>query len=291
MSAAAAVLHAGAARLRSAGIEEARREARLLLSYCSGVPVEQLFAHPETEIAGAAAERFEAALLRRLGREPLSHILGVREFWSLPFQVSGEVLDPRPDSESIVALALDLIAPRRLLDLGTGSGCLLCALLHELPAASGIGIDRSPAALRIAAANAQALGLAGRARFVLSDWGAALDEAFDLVVSNPPYIPAGEIAALAPEVAAHEPRAALDGGADGLDAYRAIALQLHRLLAPEGVAIFEIGAGQEADVAGILAAAGFPLLQARADLGGHVRALAVCRPDAKIRVGQSTPPR
>lgn len=291
MSAAAAVLHAGAARLRSAGIEEARREARLLLSHCSGVPVEQLFAHPETEIPGPAAERFEAALLRRLGREPLSHILGVREFWSLSFQVSGEVLDPRPDSESIVALALDLIAPRRILDLGTGSGCLLCALLHELPAASGLGIDRSPAALRIAAANAEALGLAPRARFALSDWGAAVGEAFDLVVSNPPYIASSEIAALAPEVAAHEPRAALDGGADGLDAYRAIALQLDRLLAAEGAAVFEIGAGQEADVAGILAAAGFPLLATRADLGGHVRALAVCRPDAKIRVGQSTPPR
>jgi len=287
MSSAGALLAAGAAKLRAAGIDEARREARLLLSHCTGVPAEQLFAHPETAVAAAAAARFEAVLERRAAREPVSHILGKREFWGLPFTVSGAVLDPRPDSETVVALALDLIAPRRILDLGTGSGCLLCALLHELPGASGVGIDRSAEALRVAAGNAAALGLGDRAKFVLSDWGAAIDERFELIVSNPPYIPAAEIAALAPEVAAHEPRAALDGGADGLDAYRAIAAQLPRLLTNEGRAVFEIGAGQEAAVAAILAAAGFAVVEARADLGGHVRALGICRADAINNLGQS----
>lgn len=288
MSSAGALLAAGAAKLRAAGIEEARREARLLLSHCTGVPAEQLFAHPETAVAAAAAARFEAVLERRAAREPVSHILGKREFWGLPFTVSGAVLDPRPDSETVVALALDLIAPRRILDLGTGSGCLLCALLHELPGASGVGIDRSAEALRLAAGNAAALGLGDRARFVLSDWGTAIDERFELIVSNPPYIPAAEIAALAPEVAVHEPRAALDGGADGLDAYRAIAAALPRLLTEDGRAVFEIGAGQEAAVTAILAAAGFALAEARADLGGHVRALGICRAGAKNSLGQST---
>ncbi len=288
---AAAVLHAGAARLRAAGIEEARREARLLLAHCMGIGAETLFAHPQTEVGEAAAAAFEAGVRRREAREPLSHILGRREFWGLSFAVGGDVLDPRPDTETVVALALALGRPERILDLGTGSGAILCALLHELPEAIGIGADRSEAALAIARGNAAALGLGDRAGFVLSDWGAAADGRFDLVVSNPPYIRSLDIGGLAPEVARFEPRVALDGGADGLDAYRAIADGIEALLEPQGLAVLEIGAGQAEEVVRLFAAAGFSLLESRADLGGITRALAFCRDDAKIKLGQSASPR
>jgi release factor glutamine methyltransferase len=256
-----------ARELREIGVEDARREARLLLEHCAG---------------GAGAE-LAALIERRRNREPVSQILGQWEFWSLPFFVTSATLTPRPDTETLVQAALDLTPDRaaslRLLDLGTGSGCLLLALLHELPAARGLGIDQSPEALAVARRNAEALGLAGRADFALGDWAAGIAGSFDLIVSNPPYIPHDEIPRLMPEVSQHEPRLALDGGADGLDCYRALAPQIAARLAPGGYALLEVGAGQAPAVVAILAAAGLQPAGVRADLAGRERCVKV-RKDA-----------
>lgn len=285
MTTAGAALEAGARLLREAGIERGRHEARLLMAFACDLAPEKVFAEPEAELAPAAEARFLSLVQRRADREPLSHILGRREFWGLEFAVGPDVLDPRADTETVVALALDQVADRAamldILDLGTGSGCILLALLHELPNARGLGVDRSTAALAVAAGNARTLGLAGRATFVESDWAGAVDRRFDLVVSNPPYIRAGDIAGLQPEVARYEPRQALDGGADGLDAYRAIAGKVAGLLKPGGQAILEIGAGQADEVASVFAAAGTSLTASRRDLAGHLRALAFCLTRAK----------
>ena len=204
---------------------------------------------------------------------------GVREFRSLEFAVGPSVLVPRPDSETLVeaALARAPPGPRRVLDLGTGSGCLLLALLAEWPSAFGVGVDRSPDALSVAAANARSLGIAGRSSFVASDWSSALSGAFDVVVCNPPYVRSADIARLAPEIA-WEPRHALDGGADGLDAFRAVVPAAARLLAPAGVAAFEIGDGQACAAGRILRAAGFIAVVGRRDLSGAIRSLSVLRP-------------
>jgi release factor glutamine methyltransferase len=268
---------ATAERLRLAGIEQHRREARLLAGAVLGADPASLVAHPERPVDAAGAARLAAAAARRAAREPLSHILGRREFWSLSFAVDGRVLDPRPDSETLVAAALALVPergrPLRLLDLGTGSGCLLLALLSELPAATGLGIDSSPAALAVAAGNAGRLGLAGRADFRLGDWAEGIAERFDLVLSNPPYIPSGEVPLLAPEVARYEPHLALDGGPDGLDCYRRLAPRLGPLLRPGGAALLELGAGQAAAVAAIMAAAGLRQAGLEADAAGRPRCL------------------
>ena len=265
-----AALDWAAHALRDMGIEDARREARLLLEHCAGPPAGDGQALP----AGAIAE-LEALIERRRNREPVSQILGQWEFWSLPFYVTAATLTPRPDTETLVQAALDLLPDRgatlRLLDLGTGSGCLLLALLHELPAARGLGIDRSPEALAIAERNASALGLAERAQFALGDWAGGLSGSFDLIVSNPPYIPRDEIPSLMPEVSRHEPRIALDGGVDGLDCYRQLAPQIAARLAPGGLALLEVGQAQAEDAAAILAAAGLEPAGVRADLGGRKR--------------------
>ena len=198
-------------RLRAAKIESPRREARLLLAYATGKTVEWIVAHngERTE----EFSQFENALARREAREPLSHILGEREFWSLPFQVNASVLDPRPDSEIIVSAVLahypDSDRPLKIADLGTGTGCLLLSILSEWPIAEGIGVDISESALSTARENALRLGLSARATFVQSDWNSELDETFDVVVSNPPYIPTSEIGGLAPEVTRYEPRCAI----------------------------------------------------------------------------------
>jgi release factor glutamine methyltransferase len=210
-------------------------------------------------------------------REPVSRILGRREFWSLDFHLSPATLDPRPDSETLIDEALagipDRKAPLSVLDLGTGTGCLLLALLSELPNAAGTGIDRSEEAVATATANARRLGFGQRARFAAGDWGAGLSERFDLVVSNPPYIPEAEIETLAPEVVRFDPLAALAGGPDGLDAYRTIVAQLSNLLKSNGKVIFEVGAGQAADVAALLVTAGFSGIGTRRDLAGVERAV------------------
>jgi release factor glutamine methyltransferase len=266
-------LRDGAAQLAAAGIDGARREARLLLAHSLGWSTARLTEDPH---AAVSTEAFEALSARRAAREPLAFITGRREFWSLEFAVSPDTLVPRPDSETLIEAALAAFpqrgAPLRVLDLGTGTGCLLLATLHEFPAAFGVGVDRTSVAVALARRNAVCLGLADRAAFLCGDWMAALAGRFDLVLCNPPYIPAGAIAALMPEVALHEPSTALSGGADGLDAYRATLPRLPVLLAPGGVAIFEVGCGQAEDV-GRLAATQELSVCCRADLAGIDRAL------------------
>jgi len=273
------VQHSAAVQLRAAGIESARLDARILAGAAWGLGRDQLLCRADDPVGAEALERFDALLARRLAREPVSRILGRREFWSLDFGLSAETLDPRPDSETVIEAALDALGGRPeidILDLGTGTGCLLLALLSELPAARGLGLDLSAGAVTVATANAARLDLAGRARFECRDWrdglGGRLTPAhFGLVVANPPYIPRGEIAGLAPEVARFEPAAALDGGADGLDAYRCLALQLPGLLIPGGNAVFEVGAGQAAAVSALLDAAGLTVSDLRRDLAGIER--------------------
>lgn len=273
---AAEAARAVADRLNGAGIETARLDARLLVAHLLGMPPHRVVTHGETPLSADAAARLEALVRRREAREPMAQILGEREFWSLPFRVTRETLSPRPESETVVEAALahvDAAEVARILDIGTGTGCLLLSLLSELPAAVGIGTDVSVAALEVARGNAEALGLAGRAVFVETEWAAGIAGPFELVVSNPPYIPAGDIDGLEPEVARFEPLGALDGGADGLDAYRALATALPPLLAPSGIVVLEIGAGQKAAVREILGAGGLEFVAAHRDLAGWPRAL------------------
>ncbi len=257
------LLAALAARLAAAGIDEPRRELRLLQIEAGGEA--SLADWPDRPHPG-----LEALAARRAAREPLSRIVGRREFWSRDFLLAPAVFDPRPDSETVVAAALAALPCfRTVLDLGTGSGCLLAALLTERPGAWGLGIDRAPGACRAARRNLEDLPAAVAA----GNWARAVARRFDLVVSNPPYIPSADIAALTPEVRDHDPRLALDGGADGLDAYRAILADLPRLLAPGGAAVLELGFGQADAVAMLAGAAGFRVEDIRADLGGIPRAM------------------
>ncbi len=270
-------LDVAADTLRAAGLEDPRREARLLLAEALGVGPETLIGAPERLVENGERRDFDALLGRRAAREPAAYILGSREFWSLPFLVSRDTLIPRPDSETLIEAALDTIgeaaAPRRLLDLGTGSGCLLLAALSELRGAFGIGVDISPAALAVARANADALGLAARARFLCGDWGRALTKEFDLILANPPYIEDSEMAGLSPEIARYEPALALNGGPDGMACYHALAPELTRLLAPGGVAIVEVGAGRADAVAAIMAGRGLAEIGRRRDLAGVDRCI------------------
>lgn len=276
----AALLGEATRRLRAAGIEAARAEARLLLGRVTGRTRERLLAEPEAAVPEPEAARFAALLVEREARAPMAYLLGEREFWSLPLVVRPGVLIPRPETETLVEAALEAFPERaaalRLLDLGTGSGCLLVALLHEYPAAIGVGVDRSAEALAVAAANLDRHGLAGRALLLRGDWGRALEGRFDLIVANPPYVARGELAGLEPEVARHEPRLALDGGPDGLEAYRALLPDVARLLAPAGVACLEIGRGQEGPLAALAAEHGLATSH-RADLAGIVRCLLLRR--------------
>lgn len=267
-----------AARLRAAGGESPELDARILVEAVADPAAAGLF-DPLDE---AAVARLEGYAQRRLAGEPVWRILGEREFWGLPFRLSPATLEPRPDSETLVEAALEILAGRRqdalsVLDLGTGTGCLLIALLSECPRATGLGIDLSPEACETARANAEVNNVADRARFAQGDWTSGLEGSFDLILSNPPYIPAGDIAGLSPGVRDHDPRRALDGGADGLDPYRLFARELPRLLAPGGSVILEIGAGQEAEVVALMQAGGLAFRSARRDLGGHPRALIFAR--------------
>lgn len=277
-----ALVAAAAARLQAAGIETPTREARLLLGHASGLGATRIMAYPEQVIDAATAETLRRSIDRRVAREPVARILGSREFWSLDFTVTPATLDPRPDSETIVEAALDRIPDKNstlnIIDFGTGTGCLLLALLSELPHCFGLGVDRSEAAARVAAGNARRLGFAGRARFIVGDWAGALGGPVDLIVSNPPYIPAGDIARLEPEVREHDPLTALVGGADGLDPYRVLAPETARLLRPGGHVIFEVGQGQADAVAGLGVAAGLVLRELRTDLGGIARAVVLGKP-------------
>jgi release factor glutamine methyltransferase len=262
-------------RLRAAGVEAARRDAGLLLGAALGTGLDTLRARPERPVGATEQAAFAALVARRARREPVSRILGTREFWSLPFKITPATLDPRPDSETVVAAVLarigDRSAPLAILDLGTGSGCLLLALLAELPAAYGLGIDLSEAALRTARENAAALGLAGRASFVCGAWAAAVGGAWQVIVSNPPYILTDDLRDLAPEVQGYDPHLALDGGADGLEAYRALAPEIARLIAPGGLAALEIETVQSEAVETLLRAAGLSVLGRDRDLAGRDR--------------------
>jgi release factor glutamine methyltransferase len=266
--------------LAAAGIDESRREARLLLSTVLCIDATAILGNPDREVPTAEHARFAALVARRAAHEPVARLLGHREFWSLDFVLSPETLVPRPDSETVIEAVLTQIgergAPLRLLDLGTGSGCLLLALLSELPAATGIGVDIAPEAALTAWRNAVLLGLAGRAGFLAGAWSAAIAGKFDVIVANPPYIESGAIAGLAPEVAFHDPRQALDGGPDGLESYRALAPETARLLRKGGVAAFELGAGQGQAVAALMGRAGLLISEIRRDLAGTERCLVVC---------------
>ena len=272
-------LEAGARRLAEAGIGDARREARLILAHVLGVEPVTIMGYPEREVDDATV--YEALIARRAAREPLSHLTGRREFWSLEFEVTAETLDPRPDSETLIEAALAALPDREaelsILDFGTGTGCLLLALLSELPNSRGLGIDISQATLSVARRNAERLGLADRAGFAIGDWGAALGGPFDLIVSNPPYIPSDDIASLQAEVAQYEPRRALDGGEDGLNPYRRLAEDLARLLTPRGVAVLEFGVGQGPAIAALMAARGLVNPAFHKDLAGHDRCLTLSK--------------
>lgn len=274
---AAALLRDAAARLDAAGVEDARRDARLLLAEALGVEAHRLILEPETDVPPEAAARFEGFVVARAERVPVSRILGRREFWGLSFRLSLATLDPRPDSETLVEAVLkafpDRMAPLRVLDFGTGTGCLLLAVLSEYPNASGLGIDKADDAVVTAHANASDLGLADRVEIRLGDWGEGLTGTFDIILSNPPYIEAGVVPMLAPEVARHDPLLALAGGADGLDAYRRLLPDVARLLAPQGHAFLELGQGQAPDVAEIAASCGLQRCAVHADLAGIARCL------------------
>ncbi len=266
-----AVLAEATTRLMAAGVAEARLDARLLVGEALGLSRESMFAFPEKPVDAAAVARVQALIDRRAAREPVSHILGRRGFWTLDLAVGPDILAPRPDSETVIEAVLATARPGPILDFGTGSGCLLLALLSEWPDAWGVGVDRNPGAARVAAANAAACGLGGRAFFVAGDWGRALTGRFAVIVANPPYIPTADIAGLDPEVARYEPRLALDGGADGLDCYRQLLPDIARLLAPGGVAALEVGAGQAGAVAGLAERAGLRVTERRRDLAGIER--------------------
>lgn len=240
-----------AAILAAAGVEDARSEARLLVREAAGVDGATLLAHGERPLEAAAERRLTALTAERAQRRPMAQVLGRRGFWEYEFRVTADTLTPRPETETLVEAALAGVAasPGRVLDLGTGTGCLLLSLLAAWPSAWGLGIDRGTAALEVARDNARVLGLHERVAFAAADWTAPVAGRFDVVVANPPYIPSAEIDRLEPEVARHEPRLALDGGRDGLDPYRVLFPQMARLLAPNGIALFEHGAGQGAPLA------------------------------------------
>ncbi|WP_407157060.1 peptide chain release factor N(5)-glutamine methyltransferase [Bradyrhizobium sp. STM 3557] len=267
-------------RFAAAGLDSPEIDARMLMGAALQLDLTGLVTQGARSLSAEDSARLDALAQRRLAGEPVARILGAKEFWGLAFKLSTETLVPRPDTETVVEAALDHVRgtgsvndPLRIADLGTGSGAILLALLSELPQSFGIGTDISVGALRTARDNAVALGLGDRAAFVACSYASALSGPFDLVVSNPPYIPGGDIAGLAIEVRAHDPARALDGGADGLDAYRALIPQAAALLRPGGAVAVEVGQGQAGDVEGLMTDAGFTadLTMIRADLAGIPR--------------------
>ena len=271
-----------AALFKSGAIDSAELDARILVGHVLGLDLTGIITAASRPVTAEEAARLEDFARRRLTGEPVARLVGSREFWGLPLRLSAATLVPRPDTETVVELALEMLRagpnanrPLRVVDIGTGSGAILLALLSELPDAVGIGTDISEAALRTARANARHLGLTGRADFTACDYAAALSGKFDLMVSNPPYIRSAEIAGLAAEVRDHDPRRALDGGADGLDGYRALIPQAAALLAPGAVLVVEVGQGQSTDVDQLMVTAGLiPERPAKADLAGTARAVA-----------------
>jgi release factor glutamine methyltransferase len=269
---------------REVGIETAQRDARLLMLDAAGIAHTDLIKAPRESLGAEAAKKLSAHVEKRLTRVPVARILGEWEFWSLPFTLVAETLVPRPDSETVVAAALIALKERRhaseglrILDLGTGSGCLLVSLLHEMPGAYGVGVDIAREAIEIAEKNAKRNGVGARAEFHVSNWAEGVTGPFDLIVSNPPYIADPIIDTLDIEVREHDPRLALSGGKDGLEAYRALAEAIPPLLAPGGVVALEIGSDQAESVPRIFAPLGYTLEGPFADFGARPRAIVLRR--------------
>jgi release factor glutamine methyltransferase len=269
-------------QLKNNSIDSAELDARILVGAVLGLDLTGVIAASARLLTSDETARLEDFTRRRLDGEPVARILGTKEFWGLPLQLSAATLVPRPDTETVVELALQMLRAvalpdrcLRIADIGTGSGAILLALLSELPDAHGIGTDISAAALQTAHSNALDLGLAQRASFIACDYAVALSGRFDLIVSNPPYVRSADIAGLATEVRDHDPHRALDGGSDGLDAYRALIPQAAPLLAPGGILAVEVGHGQSADVERLMVAEGLTLERPpKADLAGIQRAVA-----------------
>lgn len=272
-----------ARNLSRAGIPNARREARLLIGHVLDVGADTLFLNLGRRLRRREGERLDDLAGRRSRRQPMAQILGRREFWGLPFRVTGATLDPRPDSETLIEAVLELAvknaAPQRVLDLGMGTGCLLLALLSELPGTTGLGVDISEAACKVARSNAAALGMRERATFVVGDWGRSLEGQFEVIMANPPYVSEEGLAGLEKEVAVFEPRLALAAGADGLACYRDMMADVKRLLSPAGMAFLEIGAGQAPAVRRILADHGLTVFALRKDLAGIERCVIASHAD------------
>lgn len=265
-----AALNAGRDRLRAAGIEGAEKDARLLMAAALGLTPDRVILHLRDPLSEEVEFFYENALARRLAREPVSHILGGRWFYGRWFHVTADVLDPRPETEILIAQALRHPF-KEVLDLGTGTGCILLSLLAERPGATGIGTDISPQALAIAEWNAAELNVGDRLALIESDWFSAVGGRFDLIVSNPPYIAVAEMAALAPDVRDYEPHGALTDGADGLSAYRAIAAAAPGHLTPGGRVLVEIGPSQGRAVSDLFAEAGLSEITVTPDFDGRDR--------------------
>ncbi len=275
----------GVTTLKEAGVDSANLDARLLLARVLGVGREYLTIHSDSALSDIEVQAYETMIHRRATREPMAQILGEREFWSLNFRVTQDTLAPRPDSETLIEAVLDYV-PRReaklmIADFGTGTGCLLLSLLSEFPNAHGLGVDVSNAALDVAEKNAQNLGLSDRAHFYNASWGEGVMGRYDVIISNPPYIPEAEIATLAPEVATFEPMTALSGGVDGMDAYRALMPHVKRLLAQNGVAVLEFGKGQHTQVVEIAEASGLRALEFQSDLAGIIRCVVLAHAETQ----------
>jgi release factor glutamine methyltransferase len=269
------------ARLKEAKVESAEADARLLFMHAAGIDAAKLITLDSDAAQESFVVSYQGVIDRRVLGEPVARIVGEKEFWSLRFTLGVETLVPRPETEIIVEAALAEIADRqgasKILDLGTGTGAILAALLIELPNATGVAIDKSETALRVARGNFRNLSLDRRVSYIAGDWASAIDGTFDLIVSNPPYIASKELALLSPEVRDHDPRLALEGGTDGLDAYRVIVNQLGERLAPTGIAVLELGQGQEEAVSALVRASGNVEVAgpARKDLAGIPRALVI----------------
>ena len=269
------VLYAGAIALSRATIGTASLDARILLQHVLGISREELLADESRGLSFEQYSAYQALIEQRLERKPVAQLIGKREFFGRVFAVTGDTLDPRPDSETLIEAVLARCPDRqkslRILDLGTGTGCLMLTLLAEYQNATGLGIDKSAAALHVAKRNAESLEVEARATLLQSHWIEKTEETFDIIISNPPYIPTADIAGLEPEVRSWEPKLALDGGADGLDCYREIVPQLPGLLAEKGFAVLEIGIGQEKDGREMVARCSLLVAGVYADLGGIPR--------------------
>ena len=274
-------MHRAEARLKAAGADNPTLDVRILMAHALDLDRAQLLVRSDQMLNDVEQAKITTLITRRANREPVSRILGQREFRSLRFGVNEATLVPRPDSETLIEATLKLLssleddAELHVLDLGTGTGCLLLSLLHEFQNATGLGIDKVPRAVEQALDNAEHLGLSSRATFKTGNWADGIDEKFDIVISNPPYIAHAEIAKLMPEVREHDPHLALDGGDDGLSVYRLLIPQLPRLLKPQGLAVFEIGEGQDAEVCKLFQKIGFHNILLHQDLAGIQRCITV----------------